>query len=235
MLAYLALRRTPVLRSQLDSLLWPESDRNRARRSLREELSLLRQHLPTGVLKASGQSVELDPASEVDVWSFTSALAKGAWESAATIYSGELLEGIFVRNAAAFEVWLEDARERLKHQYVETLQVLCAKAVAAGEIGAALAYNQQIIAANPFAEEPYLRSMKWAMQMGEIAVALDVYHHLQLVLKREFGLQPSPAAVSLAKEIAAGAHGRHIRLPEAVTVPTPAAAEERHDQSLEGW
>ncbi|HLV12122.1 MAG TPA: BTAD domain-containing putative transcriptional regulator, partial [Trueperaceae bacterium] len=49
----------------------------------------------------------------------------------------------------------------------------------------------------------YLRSMQWASQIGETAVALDVYHQLQSVMKREFGIPPSPAAVSLAKAIAA--------------------------------
>lgn len=202
-LAYLALRKTPVLRSTLAALLWPESDWYRARRSLREELSLLRRLVPAETLVVQDQSVALDHTASVDVWNFTQAIAEGAYERATMLYAGELLEGVYVRNAGGFETWLEGERDHLRNQYVEALLVLCEKSVQAGDLGAALAYNQQIIAANPYLEGPYLRSMQWASQIGETAVALDVYHQLQSVMKREFGIPPSPAAVSLAKAIAA--------------------------------
>lgn len=211
-LAYLALRRSPVLRCHLDTLLWPESDRHRARRSLREELSLLRHHVPAGALMMKGQSVALASSTVVDVWAFEDALSHGDFEGATTQYSGDLLEGINVRNAVGFEEWLEQERQVLQDEYVEALQNLCMKAVEADEFGAALAYNQQIIATNPFNEAPYLRGMQWASQIGETARALDLYHDLQLVMKREFGITPSAAAVSLAREIATGGNVARTRL-----------------------
>lgn len=202
LLAYLALHRAPRLRSELDAMFWPEAEPVRARRSLREELSRLSHYLPEGILLFLGQQVGLVPTLRVDVWNFEQALLNGAWEKAATLYAGDLLEGLFVRNAESFESWLATERELLQNSYIQVLQGLSNKAARAGDIGAALAYNQQIINANPLSEVAYVQAMRWAQQLGETAVGLEIYHDLQNILKREFGIPPSQEAYELAKEIA---------------------------------
>ena len=202
MLAYLALSREPVARSELDVMFWPDSETLKARRSLREELSRLRKHLPTGLLRCQGQYVSLESSVRVDVWAFESALSEGRWERACTLYTGELLEGLFVRNAGSFETWLASERERLQGRYVQVLHQLGQKAFQAGEIGVALAYAQQIIATNPLTEGAYLQAMRLAQGIGETAIALEIYHSLLLLLRREFGIAPSGEAAALAREIA---------------------------------
>lgn len=201
LLAYLARQNAPVSRDMLDSMFWPESDRKRARRSLREELSRLKALLPQGMLLAAAHEVSLNPVLPVDLWEFEQALCNGSWEQAATLYGGDLLEGIFVRNAAGFEQWLQQERADLQHGYLQALQQLGSKAADHGDLHAALAYSRQIIGTDPLSEAPYLAAMNWANELGEPAVALDFYRRLQALLDREFSLTPSPAAARLARAI----------------------------------
>lgn len=221
LLAYLASNRAPLNRSELDAMFWPEADFERARRSLREELSRLCHYLPAGVLHFSGQQVSLEPDTDIDIWNFEHALAEQAWERAATLYAGELLEGLFVRNAASFESWLAAERESLQSSYTQVLQELSNKAAHAGDIGAALAYHQQIVATNPLMEGAYLQAMKLARQLGETAVALEIYHNLQQLLKREFGIAPSREAAELAREVATLSR-TGLKEPPKLEPPTPA-------------
>lgn len=201
LLAYLARQGAPVSRDTLDSIFWPESERKRARRSLREELSRLNALLPQGTLLSVAHEVSLDPALPVDVWEFGQALAAGDWEQAVALYAGDLLEGVFVRNAAGFEQWLQQERADLQHSYLQALQALARKAAACGDLQAALAYSRQIINTDQLSEAPYLEAMRWASELGEAAVALDIYQRLQHLLDREFSLRPSAAASGLARWI----------------------------------
>ena len=203
LIGYLAARRTEVARSELDGLLWPESDRVTARRSLRDELYRIGKYFPSGVIETRNQYVSLGTAVQVDLWQFERAIANRSWESAVTVYRGSLMEGLYVRNAEPFETWHRDEQERYRSAYLEALDALSERAASAGEIGAALAYTQQIIRTNPISETPYIKAMRWANLLNERAMALDIYHSLVEVLKLEFGIRPSGEASRLAREVEA--------------------------------
>lgn len=205
LIGYLATRRVEVSRSELDGLLWPESDRVTARRSLRGELYRIGKFFPPEAIGARNQYVAIAAEVEVDLWQFERAIANRAWETAVTLYRGSLMEGLYVRNAEPFETWHRDEQERYRSYYLEALDALSDRAAKSGEIGAALAYTQQIIRTNPISEAPYIKAMKWAMQLNEHAMALDIYHNLLDVLKLEFGIRPSSEASRLAREVESAA------------------------------
>lgn len=80
-------------RARIADLLWSDRAGEQARASLRQELAVLRKHLPDGVLVADRQIVRLDPAHV--------ALDTGG--------NGDFLEG-FDLNSEGFEDWLRAAR-----------------------------------------------------------------------------------------------------------------------------
>lgn len=201
LLGYLASRDIEVSRGELDGLLWPESDHGTARRSLRGEMSRLGKFLPSGALESQGQYVRAGSMLDVDLWQFKEAMATHSWERAVTLYRGPLMEGLFVRNAEPFESWLNNEQDRIQALYLDALNALSERAAEAGEIGAALAYTQQIIRTNPLSESAYIRAMRWATQLNEHALALHIYHSLQDVLKSEFGIAPPKEASRLAREV----------------------------------
>lgn len=201
LLGFLAMRHVEVSRAELDGLLWPESDRTTARRSLRGELSLIGKVVPFDVIESRSQYVSLCEDVEVDLWQFDKAIFARSWEHAATLYRGGFMEGLFVRNAEPFETWHRDEQDRLQTVYLDVLDKLSERAASAGEYGAALAYTQQIIRTNPLSEAAYIKAMRLAKQLNEHAMALDIYHDLLDVLKQEFGIPPSREASRLAREV----------------------------------
>src|SRR5215469_10715790 len=124
LLAFLAL--PPGMnhsRDKLASLLWSDRRDPQARDSLKHALTRLRQFLQSAdspAIIADRQSVRLDPAAvSTDVAAFERLVSAGtpeAIEKAMTLYRGDLLEGISIRDAA-FEDWLLVERQRLRQRF----------------------------------------------------------------------------------------------------------------------
>src|SRR5512145_674938 len=120
LLAFLALppgRSHP--REKLASLLWGGMPEPQARSGLRQSLFTLRKAMGVEppILLVDGGTVALSPTSvDVDVAEFERHVAgdtPAAFERAAVLYRGELLEGLSLQEAP-FEEWLLIERERLR-------------------------------------------------------------------------------------------------------------------------
>jgi tetratricopeptide (TPR) repeat protein len=74
----------------------------------------LRADLGSDAAIAGSNEVRLDPTIiGSDVGDFTAALARGDRETAARLYSGPFLDGVYLSDAPAFERWVEEERGRL--------------------------------------------------------------------------------------------------------------------------
>jgi DNA-binding SARP family transcriptional activator len=81
LLAYLAIARPRGLRrrDEILALLWPESDAERARNSLRQSLFMLRTHLPLGALASRGRDAVGLASIGVDVRTLTAGGSARRW------------------------------------------------------------------------------------------------------------------------------------------------------------
>ncbi len=139
LLAYLALRPGQAHpRDKLSALLWGDTPEAQARDSLRHTLGTLRKTLPVTtppILIGEGHSLALNPnAVDVDVAAFERLVAENtpeAFEQAATLYQGDLLEGLRLEEPP-FEEWLLSERERLRELALEALARLLAHQRKAG-------------------------------------------------------------------------------------------------------
>jgi len=109
----LALPRGWHRRDTLLALFWPDLDQARARHALRQALHFLRRRLGEGVVHTRGaEDVALGPALWCDAVAF-----EDGDPSAATLalYTGELLPGFFVRDAAPeWDHWVDQRRDALR-------------------------------------------------------------------------------------------------------------------------
>jgi predicted ATPase/DNA-binding SARP family transcriptional activator len=175
LLAYLAVQRKAVSRSELDVLFWPEQDAKRARRSLRDELSRLKATLGD-VLVTEGDTVALDVEGlELDLWSFEKAVSEGHYQQAIELYRGTLLEGLFVKDAEPFEVWLEREREHLKESYLQALEGLAEEAQTLEDYTQALSYLKKAISTDPLVEKLYQPAIRLAALAGDRSEALKLF------------------------------------------------------------
>ena len=207
LLAFLALppgRSHP--REKLASLLWGGMREPQARRGLRQSLFTLRKAVDAEppALLIDGETVALNPTSvDVDVVEFERQVAEGtpaALERAATLYRGELLEGLALQEAP-FEEWLLAERERLRELVLEALAKLLRHQRTTEATEAALRTGLRLLALDPLQEPVHRTVMRLYVQLGRRPSALRQYQICIGVLQRELSMEPETTTKQLYQEI----------------------------------
>ncbi|MGH7302677.1 MAG: ATP-binding protein [Candidatus Rokuibacteriota bacterium] len=208
LLAYLALHAGQMqARDKLAALLWGDASDARARQSLRQALTALRQAAARGatpLLLEDGDAVTVSPAAvEVDVALFERLVADGgapALEQAAGLYHGDLLEGLAV-SEPPFEEWLTPERERLREKALEALVRLLALQIRGGANESAVQTAIRVLGLDPAQESVHRSLMRLYVQQGRRAAALRQYQACVSVLERDLGADPEAETKRLYREL----------------------------------
>jgi DNA-binding SARP family transcriptional activator len=213
LLAYLLLHRnTPLTRSQLAYLLWPDSSDSQARTNLRVLLLRLRRLLPEAdlYLHSEGHYIQWQPTSPftLDVASFERHLATAQaarqtgseddFETAATqavaIYSGDLLPN-------CYDNWIMPIRERLREGVVSCLAGLAETAERTHRYEAAYSHYLALTRLNPLWEAAYRGVMRALAGMGRLPEAITAYNQLRQLLAEEMEVAPAAETQQLASRL----------------------------------
>ena len=139
LLAYLAATNQSHRRDRLATLLWPESDQQRAKASLRMALTDLKKSLGTEWLDANRQAIALN--QELDIWvdvlqfqhmikqdqlaqaqSSRLTLSQLSQTAAAvSFYKGAFLQGFSLPDTSEFENWLRHMEQNLQQLFSESI------------------------------------------------------------------------------------------------------------------
>lgn len=231
LLGYLAVGPAPPTRSQILSLLWPESTDEAARKNLRNALWAIRTALGAAVVQTGGR-LRLDQRLWVDVHEFerltagagsarpgrppaTLAAASAGLQSADDLYTGPFLDGLTVDEAPDFELWLLGERERLNGLAMRVLHALADDGRAEGDWRAVLAVAGRAVVRDPLQERMHQALMEAHAQLGERAAALRQYDSLRAILHTELGVLPLPATEALRAAI----RGGNLLPPAGITAP----------------
>jgi predicted ATPase/DNA-binding SARP family transcriptional activator len=232
LLVYLALESgRQHRRRSLAGLLWPEFTDRASLRNLRKALFYLRQaldQLSPGasevLLVIDRQSVQLHLGHLwVDALRFEELLSAVEEHShrhlhlcpecldrlgeAVALYRGELLAGVSLRDAAAFEEWLLFYRERLQQQAIAALDQLTAAYLERGDREQALNYASRQVGLDRFRENAHRQMMQLLILSGEYSRALAQYESLRRLLEEELGVEPEAATTTLYRQIQAAQRG----------------------------
>ncbi|MFQ5936766.1 MAG: BTAD domain-containing putative transcriptional regulator [Acidiferrobacterales bacterium] len=240
LLAYLALppgKAHP--REQLMGLFWSQRSEGQARSSLRQALFSLRDTLRAvdpAPLVVDSETIALNPAAvatDVDHFERLAASSRPEdLEAAVTLYGGDLLAGVNVRDPA-FEEWLFQEQQRLRTLALGALRTLLDHEAEAG-VQRASDTAQRLLALDPLDEAVHRVVMRLHARQGQRALALRQYELCRDVLKRELGVEPEPETVELYDAIlkerakpkpaaqSAGGKGPAQRLDEEIPVDIPA-------------
>ncbi|MGH3974098.1 MAG: ATP-binding protein, partial [Pseudonocardiaceae bacterium] len=233
-LGLIALRRDPQHRSRLAFELWPDSDEPQARTNLRKLLHDFRHALPD-----SGEFVEIDNEtvrwipngpSEVDVLRFQDAMAAGAFELAARLYSGDLLP-------ACYDDWVLDERAKLRAEAYGALVRLTEEAAGRDDHQAAIRHSQRIIDLEPTFEAAVRIQMEAHRALGDRAAALRAYHRYAEVLERDLGVAPGEAIGAMVRQLRAGTLNRdEVQGKDLAVAESPFVGRDREWNRLyEAW
>jgi TolB-like protein/Tfp pilus assembly protein PilF len=194
LLSILALNAgTPQSRERLASLLWSDRGDIQARDSLKHALTRIRQCLGDGLsspLVADRQTAHLDPAAlSTDVVRFEGLVREGmpeALERACALCSGDLLEGINIRDPG-FEEWLLAERQRLHRLQEDALTRLLAPSLPTATRERAA---RRLLSLDPLREAASRTLMQIHVERGETAQAIKLFESLRDRLHAELGVKP---------------------------------------------
>jgi adenylate cyclase len=137
------------------------------------------------------------------VATFERLIGEGTPESIAkamTVYRGDLLDGLDVRDPA-FEEWLLLERQRLRVLARDALGVLLDRHLANGTHDSAAAVAHRLLAVDPLREAAHRALMQIYAEQGQTALALKQYQFCRETLQRELGVKPEPETDKLYRSI----------------------------------
>ncbi|MEQ1683146.1 MAG: AAA family ATPase [Burkholderiaceae bacterium] len=220
LLAWLALE-GPTPRTRLAQLLWPDSESEAARNTLRQRLFQLRRQFGEALV----------------VGSSTLALAEGVRHD--LLDADDVLAGVPHDVGGEFAAWLAQQRERRRSRMRSSLVELCDMAEQAHDYADALTHARELLALEPLSEDAHRRVMRLHYLAGDRAAGLLAFDRCEQVLKDEVGARPSPLTLALLDTLQANgsdAGAPEQRLPAAVLRP-PRMVGRAEDlrAALAGW
>lgn len=198
-------------RDKLVGLLWPELTQDGARAALRKALFELRERLGKEVFVTRGdEEIALSATCWCDVAAYERAIEDKHYARALELFrDGNLLDGVFITGAGAYQDWLDTKRTEL----------LDMASAAAWSLAAQCADDEAYTNANKWArlaakyapgdERMLCRVMLFLEKHHDVAGALYVYEDFLRRLQRDFGkgVNPSPATQAIYNRLR-GTSGR---------------------------
>lgn len=157
-------------------------------------------HLPddtTVDLERAGQLLETARAS---LSAGLTVDAQRAAESAAHVSRGELLPG-------AHGAWVEEQQAAARELRLCCLELLSEAATVAGDHAAAVRSAEAAISHEPYRESAHVLLMNAHAAAGNRTEAVRAYARCKAFLRRDLGIEPSPATVDLHRAILSGGEG----------------------------
>jgi DNA-binding SARP family transcriptional activator len=196
-LAYLILSEASPTRSQLASLLFAEADD--PIRALRWSLSEIRHGLgDDGSLDGDPVVLRLPAGTVVDV----DVVTRGSWPQAVALpaMGSDLLEGMAVKGAPAFETWLLSKQRHVAAASEAILHEAALASMSRRELGAALDYAVRAASMSPLDENHQALLIRLYRLSGDDAAAERQYASCVEVFERELGVAPGPAVDAAMRE-----------------------------------
>jgi DNA-binding SARP family transcriptional activator len=196
----------PRSRDKLAGLLWSDRGDKQARDSLKQAVLRLRKSFGTlhPPILTDRVSLALDAAEvAVDVQEFEQLIGDGTPDAvarAATLYRGDLLDGLDVRDPA-FEEWLLFERQRLRDLARVALARLLELHMASNAHDQAGAAARRLLALDPLQETAHRALMRIYAEHGQTAQALKQYQMCRDALQGEVGVRPDAETERLYQSI----------------------------------
>ena len=188
----------------LSEALWPDSEADAARNSLKTAVHRLRQLLGlTDAVRIRDGTVSLNEACcWVDAWEVRKLLMTDAepgtrrkrLRAGVALYKGQLFD-------AQEGIWLQAARQELQKLVRDAVRELGRYSERMEDWGLAIELYEKGLAVDEVAEELYRRLMVCHEQLGHHADAIITYERCRQCLDERLGVGPSNVTQALANEI----------------------------------
>jgi len=207
-----------LTRDYLMDLLWPDVAAPRARHSLAQALSVLKERIGRDHLVVQRASLALVAGVvQVDLTRL---------DASETQIRGQFLDGFEVPGAVQFEQWKDEWRAKLMPRIRDTLVKQMDDARRFGDFETVERHAQLLLELDPLSEDGVRGIMEARAWVGDRSNALKVYGRFETRLAEELGAKPSSDLVRIAGLLREGRR--------AAPRPTKAGqVSERHERRFE--
>lgn len=189
-------RRAHLTRDLVAFTLWPDDSETEARTKLRRHLHQLTIALPPSPVPYVTSIEETicwndDAGVWIDVDEFERCIAdEPRWPRAVELYEGDLA-------LAVYDDWISPMRERLRRQYIGTLEQLLFRARSRREFGAATSFAERIMANDRWREDVLRQLASIRYEGGDRAGALREIDVFARRLADEMNVELMPETLAL--------------------------------------
>lgn len=195
-------RGRPTTREKLLSILWPDTEPDRARPLLSDSVYIVRNSIGDDAIITSGDELRLNPERIAsDCEQFERLVLDRQYALAVAEYGGPFLDGFHLSDAPEFERWADAERARLARLFGDALSELAAASERSNEWASAVSWLQKLAAHDPYSGQIALRLMRALHAAGNRAGALQHARIHATLLREEFGAEPDKDVAALAERI----------------------------------
>lgn len=175
-------------RDELAGLLWSEEEEDIAKKNLRNAIYKIKKSFDEEVIISPKKSIVMmnpDVNLKSDIDCFLNNEEK--WIEA---YTGEFLQGFFVKNAEEFEEWMIKTRDNYKEQFVMKLYDKITEDIKNSNDANMERYAKLLINIDEFDEKAYRTLMEYYRDNGSYGKVIETYNKLSQLLDKELGIAP---------------------------------------------
>ena len=198
LLLYAAYYQDWVSREKLAFLFWPQSSDKKSQQNLRAIIFRAKEFE-----YAQGLVVEPERLKwpiKTDIAIFKEAIVAQDWQKAIKSYSGQFLADTRPKEAG-LEAWLNQERADLERVWKNAANNYVLQLEQNGNIEAARDLLEQILIAEPLAEDILQRYMKNCYLLNQKTKALEAYKSFKKLLKKELDLEPLEQTIEILNTI----------------------------------
>ncbi len=216
LVAYLALKRAWVSRSELAALLWPDQQPKLAHTNLRKAVFRLQSFPWSDRIEVQAGALRFEV--DTDVATFEAAIAVGRVVDSLALRRGDLLTGFDDPSNDNWTNWLGFERDRLRAAWRSAAQKHLE-----GDLDPAsgIEFAARLLEDDPLDDAALRALMTWLVRAGQGARARRAYRAFAERLQQELGLAPSSELKALHDTLAPAA-----ATPGAAASSTPPAGDD---------
>ena len=194
---YLAVKKI-TRREELVGLLWPDTQEENGKNSLRNTLHKLKKYFQADLFSTPNKSLII--LNEAIHFELDLDLFRQDPLNNLSLYTGDFLAGITVKNCFEFDCWLTETREHYRILFINNAQIKIAQLYEQTSFEAMETLIQQILLVDEFNETAFWFLMKYYKTLGRYDKIINEYYHLQKILEDELGIEPTEEIERLFQE-----------------------------------
>lgn len=195
LLAFLALHDRPLLRPYVAGCLWTDAPEHRAAASLRSALWRVG---TSGVVLATATHLRLADDVSIDL-AVAGASARRVLDDTTPLDAQDVHSLIDAGDLLPdwYDDWVLLERERFHQVRLHALEVLSTRLAAAGRIGEAIDAATLAVTIEPLRESAHRAVIRLHLDEGNVGEAMRQFNTCRALLRRDLGVEPSPALTGL--------------------------------------